>query len=68
MKTPSLLRRTTALAQQMFLTAFPDGGQRVARRNAWAGMSENAVRLRAHSEAETALRAAASRREATGTG
>ena len=36
--------------------ARPHGGQRTARRNAWAGMSADAARGRARREAEAALR------------
>lgn len=56
MKLP--LRRTASLSRQAFLAAFPHGGQRVARRNAWAGMSDSAGRLRAHREAQLAVRVA----------
>jgi hypothetical protein len=52
------LRRTAALSRQAFLAAFPHGGQRVSRRNAWAGMSDSAARLRAHREAQLAVRVA----------
>lgn len=47
-----------ALGQALLLAALPHGGQRLARRNAWAGMSEQAVRSRAQREADAALRAA----------
>jgi hypothetical protein len=57
------------LVQDLLLTALPGGGQRTARRNAWAGMSADAARSRARREAEAALavavRAAGHR---TGTG
>lgn len=46
----------------MVLTAisrlFPEGGQRTARRNAWAEMSSNASRARDRREADAALAAA----------
>jgi hypothetical protein len=46
----------------MVLTAlnrlFPEGGQRTARRNAWAAMSSNASRARDRREADAAVTAA----------
>ena len=53
--------RIPSLVQDLLLTALPDGGQRVARRNAWAGMSADAARGRARREAEDALSSAAGR-------
>lgn len=50
------------LLQTLLTTTLPAGGQRTARRNAWAGMSDDAVRARARREAEAALEAAARRR------
>ena len=47
------------LLQTLILTAGPHGGQRTARRNAWAGMSDDAGRARARRDAEQALDAAA---------
>ena len=65
MKLPLLL--PLSLAQHALHVALPHGGHGVARRNAWAGMSENAARLRAHREADAAVRAAELRqRPATG--
>jgi hypothetical protein len=49
------------LLQDLVLTALPGGGQRTARRNAWAGMSGDAARSRARREAEAALAAAGAR-------
>jgi hypothetical protein len=49
---PTLL---AALVQAAVLAALPDGGQGVARRNAWAGMSADAARARARREADAAL-------------
>lgn len=46
------------LAQALLMTALPAGGQRTARRNAWAGMVSDAARSRARREAEAALAAA----------
>lgn len=47
--------------QDLLLVALPGGGQRTARRNAWAGMVADAARSRAAREAEEALAAAALR-------
>ncbi len=49
------------LLQDLVLTALPGGGQRTARRNAWAGMSGDAARSRSRREAEAALAAAGAR-------
>lgn len=43
------------ILQRAVLTALPHGGQRVARRNAWASMSADAAMARARREAEAAL-------------
>lgn len=51
-----------ALLQTVFLAVVPLGGQRTARRNAWAGMSEGATRARARREADAAVRLVADRR------
>ena len=58
-----------SLVQDLILCALPQGGQRTARRNAWAGMSADAARSRATREAEAAMAAAVLRdgRERTGT-
>ena len=53
------------LLQDLVLAALPHGGQRVARRNAWAGMSADAARGRARREAQDALSAAAGRSAAS---
>jgi hypothetical protein len=50
-----LFHHSSRLARHALLAALPHGGQRAARRNAWAGMSENAVRRRAQREADLAL-------------
>lgn len=42
-------------AQSLALATVPHGGQRSARRNAWAAMSQNAVHARARAEAAQAL-------------
>ena len=38
--------RTVTLAQSLLLLLVPHGGQHGARRNAWAGMSADAIRAR----------------------
>jgi hypothetical protein len=40
---------------QLVLTLAPHGGQRVARRNAWAAMSTDSARARARREADAAM-------------
>jgi hypothetical protein len=42
----------------LVMLALPSGGQAVARRNAWAGMSADAARGRDRRQAESALAAA----------
>ncbi len=49
------LRRSVDTARDLLLLALPGAGQLTARRNAWAGMSENATRARARREADTAM-------------
>ena len=49
------VRRTTRAAQSLALLALPHGGQRVARRNAWASMSADATWARNRREAWLAL-------------
>jgi hypothetical protein len=49
------LSRTATTVQTLLMTALPHGGQRSARRNAWAAMSTDAVRSRARREAEAAI-------------
>jgi hypothetical protein len=44
--------------QSLLLLVVPSGGQAVARRNAWAGMSAAAARTRERRQAEAALAAA----------
>jgi hypothetical protein len=47
--------RTATTVQTLFLTALPHGGQRSARRNAWASMSTDAARARGRREADVAM-------------
>lgn len=56
------------LVQSLLMTALPSGGQRAARRNAWAGMVADAARSRAQREAEVALAAAHARAAVRRTG
>lgn len=58
--------RVPSTVQDLLLTTLPAGGQRTARRNAWAGMSANAARARARREAAEALALAAHRAGSTG--
>lgn len=55
------LRRSVDTARDLLLLAAPGAGQLTARRNAWAGMSENATRARARREADTAMDRAVAR-------
>ena len=52
------LSRTSSCLQALLLLAVPHGGQAIARRNAWAGMSADAARGRDRRQAEAALAAA----------
>ena len=54
--------RSTSRLQDLTLTVLPHGGQRSARRNAWAAMSADATLARGRREAEVAVAAAAARR------
>jgi hypothetical protein len=47
--------------QQLLMIAFPHGGQGHARRNAWAGMAQDASVARARREADLAMAAAVDR-------
>jgi hypothetical protein len=53
--------RSTSRLQDLTLTVLPHGGQRSARRNAWAAMSADAALARTRREAELAVAAAAAR-------
>ena len=53
---PSLsLKRNLTTLESLFLTVLPHGGQRSARRNAWASMSADAAWARNRREADSAL-------------
>ncbi|MCW2667057.1 MAG: hypothetical protein JWN57_2019 [Frankiales bacterium] len=54
-----------SLLATVVLTVLPHGGQRTARRNAWASMSEGAVRARGRRDADTAMLVAQQREELT---
>jgi len=56
---PHVLVRARVLSGAALLLAVPHGGQRAARQNAWAGMSEGATRARARREAQAAVDLAA---------
>ena len=58
MRLTTPLPRTASRVQSLLMLAVPHGGQAVARRNAWAGMSAAAARSRERSQAESALAAA----------
>ena len=57
------LTRTATQLQNLSLVLLPHGGQRSARRNAWASMSSDAVLARSRREADAAVAAAAARAE-----
>ena len=62
---PSLsLRRNLATLESLFLTVLPHGGQRSARRNAWASMSSDAALARSRREADAAMNRAVLRAQA----
>ena len=52
--------RTATNVQSLVVAVLPHGGQRSARRNAWASMSEDNLRARARREADAAMSLAAS--------
>ena len=55
------LRRPSSVVQALSLVAVPHGGQRGARRNAWASMSADAALARSRREAEAAMDRSVSR-------
>ena len=57
-----------SLVQDLMLVVLPGGGQRTARRNAWAGMAADAARSRAVREAEAAMAVAVLREQGRRTG
>lgn len=58
------LARAASLTTTILLTAIPHGGQRTARRNAWASMSTDASRARGRREADAAFAQSAFRAQA----
>ncbi|MDX6199592.1 MAG: hypothetical protein QOJ79_2743 [Actinomycetota bacterium] len=52
------VRPVTRTVQSLTLFALPHGGQRAARRNAWASMSAEAAWARSRREAELAMQRA----------
>ena len=53
---PSLsLKRNLTTLESLFLAVLPHGGQRSARRNAWASMSADASWARNRREADAAI-------------
>lgn len=53
---PSLsLKRNVRTLESVFLTVLPHGGQRDARRNAWASMSADSQLARQRREADAAM-------------
>ena len=49
------IARAASLTTTVLLAALPHGGQRTARRNAWASMSTDATRARGRREAAAAM-------------
>lgn len=52
--------RTASQVQTFALTVLPHGGQRSARRNAWASMVDDNTRARARRDADAAMSRAVS--------
>jgi hypothetical protein len=59
MSLTSIARRTATGSQAVFLLLLPNGGQNLARRNAWGSMAVDAARARARRDAAHALSQAA---------
>ena len=49
------LTRNARLLESLLLTVLPHGGQRDARRNAWAAMSADSQRARQRRDADRAM-------------
>ena len=63
---PSLsVRRNLANLESFALTLMPHGGQRSARRNAWASMSSDSALARQRRDADAAMARAVERAELT---
>lgn len=54
------IARTATNVQSLVVAVLPHGGQRSARRNAWASMSADHIRAKARREADAAMSRAAS--------
>lgn len=61
-----LMHLASSTGQATMLLLLPHGGQRLARRNAWASMSADATRARARLEAAAALALASAAGAAAG--
>lgn len=61
MNAPAPLTHAADTLQSLALALLPHGGQRSARRNAWASMSSDAARARSRREAEEVMGLAAAR-------
>lgn len=62
------VRPVTRTVQSLALLAVPHGGQRMARRNAWASMSAEAAWARSRREAELAMQRALATHSQTAAG
>ena len=62
------ITRAASLTTTLLFTALPHGGQRTARRNAWASMSDDAALAGARHEANAALLQAEVRSRAVAVG
>jgi hypothetical protein len=51
----SPLSRIATTAESVALTLLPHGGQRSARKNAWASMSQDSARARGRRDADDAM-------------
>ena len=58
------VRRTVRTTRDLAMAVLPHGGQRAARRNAWAGMSADLAQSRSRREAEAAMELAVLRASA----
>ena len=58
------IARAASVTTTVLLTALPHGGQRTARRNAWASMSTDAARARGRRDADAAMAQSAFRAQA----
>ncbi len=68
MSVTHIVRRTGSTGRSAVLFLLPHGGQRIARRNAWAAMSFDAGRARSRQEAADAMSRAVARHRVAATG